>query len=180
MKYLFCKLWDLSLNTKRVIYPHSRSPNWSDFSEISGQQNDQDENYDATGGHSEKPMSAQQRSSAELLCALATSTNGLIMTVENALPSLMNMERKTKRPVPWKVDLQIGPDIKFNITGYIKVRRENLKPWKRCRAGDRDSEEIKPTTSYVRNNDEQEEVDKDDLIESFKYGSQLIAISGKT
>lgn len=154
----------------------SRCPNWKELSEFTGQD---DQDNQANGDHHGKPMSAQQRTNAELVCALVSSTNGMISTIENALTSLMNMERKTKRPFPWKVDLQIGPDIKFNVTGYIKVRRENLKPWKRCRAGDPDSEEIKPSTSYVRNNDQQEEVDKDDLIESYKYGSQLIAISGK-
>jgi hypothetical protein len=40
------------------------------------------------------------------------------------MTNLLNKERRKKKPFPWKVDLQVGPDIRLNFTGYIQVRRE--------------------------------------------------------
>ena len=35
---------------------------------------------------------------------------------------LMYKEQRRKRPWPWKVDLEIGPDIQIPTTGYISTR----------------------------------------------------------
>ena len=35
---------------------------------------------------------------------------------------LMYKEQRRKRPWPWKVDLEIGPDIQIPTTGYIATR----------------------------------------------------------
>ena len=50
--------------------------------------------------------------------------------------SLMYRERRAKRPFPWKVALEVGPDIRINAVGYILIRREPPKTWKRCLARD--------------------------------------------
>ena len=39
--------------------------------------------------------------------------------------------------------------------------------------------EIKPVTTFVRNNEEQDTVELDNLMESFKYGSQQITVNGE-
>ncbi len=39
---------------------------------------------------------------------------------------------------------------------------------------------MKPETTFVKNNDEQEVIEPDQIIESYKYGSDLITVSGKT
>ena len=46
----------------------------------------------------------------------------------------MFRERKAKKPFPWKVSLEVGPDIRINAVGYILIRREPPKTWKRCLA----------------------------------------------
>ena len=121
-------------------------------------------------------MTPQQKENNELVEALVT---GLLIDADAALQSLMNRERKKKKPFPWKVDLQIGPDIRINVTGYIRVRREPPKTWKNCLTSDADNNEIKPDVTFVRNDENQEVVERDSLIESYKYGSQLISVTGE-
>ena len=47
-------------------------------------------------------------------------------------------------------------------------------------ASDSTANQIAPEVIYVRNNEDQDVVEKEDLIESYKYGSEIIAVSGKT
>ena len=78
-------------------------------------------------------------------------------------------------------DLEIGPDIRINVTGYINLRREAPKSWKKCLTHDNGEVcEIKPVTTFVRNNEEQDTVELDNLMESFKYGSQQITVNGES
>ena len=77
-------------------------------------------------------------------------------------------------------DLEIGPDIRINITGYINLRREAPKSWKKCLTHDNGEVcEIRPVTTFVRNNEEQDTVEIDNLMESYKYGSQQITVNGE-
>ena len=64
----------------------------------------------------------------------------------------------------------------------MQVRREPPKPWKKCLAKTKpgeDVEELKADTTFVKNNDAQDVVEPDNLIESYKYGSELITVSSK-
>ena len=68
----------------------------------------------------------------------------------------------------------------------VQVRRENAKTWKKClaRASDANADpdddgwELKPETTFVKNDDNLTVVEPDQLIESHKYGSQLITLQG--
>lgn len=124
-------------------------------------------------------MSHHQLENFELVKNLVDATDGLNCDISTAMSNMMNKERRKKKPFPWKVDLQVGPDIRINITGYIKVRREAPKTWKRCLATDEEAHEVRPDVTYVRNNEDQEVVEREDLVESYKYGSELIAVSGR-
>ena len=73
------------------------------------------------------------------------------------------------------------------INQKFKVRRENPKSWKKCLAKasnghnddvDNDAWELKPETTFVKNNEELTVVEPHELIESFKYGSELITVQG--
>ncbi|CAB4068052.1 XRCC5 [Lepeophtheirus salmonis] len=77
------------------------------------------------------------------------------------------------------VVLEIGPNIRISTTGYIAVRREPVKSWKKClaRPTDESSYELKPEVSYVRKDDNEKTVEANNLIESYKYGSKLITVS---
>lgn len=96
---------------------------------------------------------------------------------------LDNKERRRKRPFPWKVDLEIGSDIRIPICGYIQTKREPPKTWKTALATgdatDPDDLEIKPEVSFVRNNEDQTVVDHHELIQAYKYGSKICPVSCK-
>ena len=62
-------------------------------------------------------MSEDQKSNFELASALVQSSDGFFSSLEKALPVFGSMEKKSKKPNPWKVELQLGPDIKINVTG---------------------------------------------------------------
>ena len=71
-------------------------------------------------------------------------------------------------------------DINIDVVGYIQVRRENPQTFKKCLASDSSANQVHPEVIYVRNNEDQEVVEREDLIESYKYGSEIVAVSGKT
>ncbi len=72
-----------------------------------------------------KPMTPIQAAAAELAQQMANVTNGLTCDVNTALVSLQHKERRAKRPFPWKVSLEIGPSVRVNIVGYIRVTGRN-------------------------------------------------------
>ena len=125
-------------------------------------------------------MSKTQDANANYIYNIVTSTGGSICSINCGLAMFATMESKKKKGTPWKVDLEIGPAIRINITGYINLRREAPKSWKKCLTHDNGEVcEIKAVTTYVRNNEKQDEVEWDNLIESYKYGSQQITVNGE-
>ena len=39
-----------------------------------------------------------------------------------------------ERPAPWKVDFEVGPDIRITTSGFIALRRAPPKTWSKCLA----------------------------------------------
>ena len=74
----------------------------------------------------------------------------------------------------------MGPEITISVAGFIQVRREAPKSWKKCMASDSEANELRADVSYVKNTEDMEIVEKEDLIESYKYGSQIIPVNGKS
>ena len=174
-KYL-CERTDQNL-----IYDYFSGPDWQetrDPSETNGTSNGSTDPSSSTSKNHPKPMTSEQLSNFELAKLLVESTDGSWVDINSAIMYFTEKERRKKRPTPWKVDLEIGPDIIVNITGYIKVRHEAPKSWKSCTADDPDCEEISPEVTYVRNNEDQEAIEREDCVEAYKYGSELITISG--
>ena len=103
--------------------------------------------------------------------------------IEVAQELLFNKERKKKKSAAWKVDLEIGSNIRIPTAGYISIKRENPKSWKRCLAKEDSStkshgfDELKAETTIVRNNEDQEVVEPENLIDGFKYGTKVCPIS---
>jgi len=163
-------------------------PEWG--KELTDSQNGNEEDDEPTPGTSNgdppyrpKPKSPLQLQSEEMIGQIVEATEGLMCGIEEAMASLVYRDRKSKKPYPWKVALEIGPDIKVNTVGFIQVRREPPKSWKKCLAAkNKDGEdevegELKPDTTYVRDNELQETISPDQLIESFKYGSELVTVT---
>jgi len=125
-----------------------------------------------------KPRTAIQKANEEVIGQLVQETDGMICSLELAIQTFLYKNKKGKKPMPWKVCFTIGEDIKINTCGYVHLRRENPKVWKRCLArGGAEGEELKAETSYVRNNENQDPIDQEDLVMSYKYGTELVTIS---
>ena len=119
-----------------------------------------------------------------MIARMVEATGGVMCDVDVAIANLQNRERRAKRATPWKVPLEIGPNFRVNVVGFIQVRREAAKTWKRClakKANKKDEDdELKADTTFVKNNEDQEVIEYDDIIESFKYGSEVIPVSDDT
>jgi len=125
-----------------------------------------------------KPKTAVQKANEEVIGQLVAETDGMICSLELAVQTFLYKNKKGKKPMPWKVCFTIGEEIKLQTCGYVHVRRENPKPWKKCLArGGAEGEELKAETTYVRNNENQDPVDQEDLVMSYKYGTELVTIS---
>ena len=156
------------------------------------------------GSNHQKPMNSQQISNYGAVNSLVESTNGISVNINDALLTFMTKTRKKKGSSAFKVPLQvqatlalfciycyelyllrflkkiqIGPDIFIQVAGYIQVRKEAPKSWKSCIATDPDSNEIKAVTTYVRVNEDGDEIEKADLTDSYRYGSEKIPLSGE-
>ena len=103
-------------------------PRWpEENSKVNGGESGVDHDDGAGGGENggeggAKPKTAEQAASEALAQELSRATSGIICDVETALVSLLHKERRAKKPFPWKVMLEIGPDVRVNVVGYIKVK----------------------------------------------------------
>merc|ERR1712051_576298 len=132
------------------------------------------------GDGDEKTKTKEQENNINFVINIVNSSGGVCGDISTCAIEFAKMDRKKKKPMAWKADLEIGPDIRINITGYINLRREAPKSWKKCLTHDNGEVcEIKPVTTFVRNNEEQDTVELDNLMESFKYGSQQITVNGE-
>jgi len=126
----------------------------------------------------QKSKTKEQENNANFVINIVNSSGGVCGDISTCAIEFAKMDRKKKKPMAWKADLEIGPDIRINITGYINLRREAPKLWKNCLTHDNGEVcEVKPVTTFVRNNEEQDTVELDNLMESFKYGSQQITVN---
>ncbi len=64
---------------------------------------------------------------------------------------------------------------------WLQIRREAPKTWKKCLAKPTSAaaaeDELKADVTFVRNNEDQAVIEQEELIMSFKYGSELVAVS---
>ena len=71
-----------------------------------------------------KPMTEIQRDGCATMeqIRLAAGETTDVCQMKEVEKLLMYKEQRRKRPWPWKVDLEIGPDIQIPTTGYISTR----------------------------------------------------------
>jgi ATP-dependent DNA helicase 2 subunit 2 len=115
---------------------------------------------------------------------MVDATDGIICDIQAAIASFQFKERRAKKPMAWKVPLQIGPEIQVNVEGYIQIRRENPKTWKKCLAKSKgasaeDEDELKADVTFVKNNENQEVIEQEEIVQSYKYGKELVTVPGK-
>jgi hypothetical protein len=52
---------------------------------------------------------------------VVSETDGTVCTLDDALAVFLFKSKRGKRPWPWKVVFEIGPDIRISTIGYIQV-----------------------------------------------------------
>jgi len=120
-----------------------------------------------------------QEENENFLQALVNVSSGFSGSINCAVESFIFKNKKGKKPTGWKVCFTLGPDIRINTTGYVLLRRENPKQWKRCLAkGGDEEEELKPETHYLREKEDGvEEVDQEDVVMGYRYGNEIVSLT---
>jgi len=126
-------------------------------------------------GH-RKQKSAQQKAGEALLKHMLDQVTGECYSFSEALPALSYFQSRQVKPMAWKVNLEIG-SVAIPVAGYSRLKEFKLKQsWKKVYAQDTS---VTPGTlrTYHMKDEEETEVDKEDLVEGYRYGNTLVPMS---
>ncbi|NP_001081127.1 X-ray repair complementing defective repair in Chinese hamster cells 5 [Xenopus laevis] len=130
-----------------------------------------------------KGLSDQQKEGIEMVRKIMFSLDGEeglseVFTFRDSLERLSIFKKIERRPMPWPCQLTVGSSLSIRIVGYKSVTEEKVKKtWTHIDAKTHKKEDIKKETVYCLNNDEETEVEKDDTIQGFRYGSDIVPFS---
>ncbi|KAI3356167.1 hypothetical protein L3Q82_017426 [Scortum barcoo] len=130
-----------------------------------------------------KGLSKEQRSGLDMVKHIMLSLDeedGLdqIYTFRSAIEQLCMFKRIERRPMAWPCQLTIGSSLSIRIVGYKAVTEEKLKKtWITVDAQTSQREDVKRETVYCLDDDNETEVQKDDTIQGFRYGSDIVPFS---
>uniref|UniRef100_A0A669EL81 X-ray repair cross-complementing protein 5 n=1 Tax=Oreochromis niloticus TaxID=8128 RepID=A0A669EL81_ORENI len=130
-----------------------------------------------------KGLSREQKKNMELVKEMMLSLDvedGLdeIHTFRNAIEELCMFKRVERRPVAWPCQLTIGSSLSIRIVGYKAVTDEKPKKmWITVDAQSHQKDDVKRETVYCLDDDNETEVQKDDIIQGFRYGSDIVPFS---
>ncbi|NXD37194.1 XRCC5 protein, partial [Copsychus sechellarum] len=101
-----------------------------------------------------------------------------IYTFRESLERLSMFKKMERKPIPWPCQLTIGPDLSIRIVAYKAVTEERVKKlWAIVDAKTLRKEDVQKETVYCLNDDDETEVQKDDTIQGFRYGSDIVPFS---
>uniref|UniRef100_A0A8C7CPH0 X-ray repair complementing defective repair in Chinese hamster cells 5 n=1 Tax=Oncorhynchus kisutch TaxID=8019 RepID=A0A8C7CPH0_ONCKI len=101
-----------------------------------------------------------------------------VYTFSDAIEKLSVFKRVEKRPMAWPCTLTIGSSLAIKIVGYKAVCEERpRKSWSVVDAQTHQKDDIKRDVVYCLNDDEETEVQKDDTIQGYRYGSDIVPFS---
>ena len=83
-----------------------------------------------------------------------------------------------RRPAAWSCQLTIGSNLSIRIVAYKALTEEKVKKtWTVVDAKTLRKEDVQRETVYCLNDDDETEVQKDDTIQGFRYGSDIVPFS---
>ncbi|NWZ42126.1 XRCC5 protein, partial [Brachypodius atriceps] len=101
-----------------------------------------------------------------------------IYTFRESLERLSMFKKIERKPMPWFCQLTIGPNLSIRIVAYKSVTEERVKKlWAIVDAKTLKREDVQKETVYCLNDDDETEVQKDDTIQGFRYGSDIVPFS---
>ncbi|KAI1237285.1 hypothetical protein IHE44_0014547, partial [Lamprotornis superbus] len=131
----------------------------------------------------QKSLTEQQKQGIDVVRKLMYTLDeegGLeeIYTFRESLERLSMFKKMERKPVPWPCQLTIGPNLSIRIVAYKSVTEEKVKKlWAIVDAKTLRKEDVQKETVYCLNDDDETEVQKDDTIQGFRYGSDIVPFS---
>ncbi|XP_036425579.1 X-ray repair cross-complementing protein 5 [Colossoma macropomum] len=133
--------------------------------------------------HGGKGLSREQKQGLEMVKQVMTSLDeedGLdeVYTFSDAVEKLSIFKHIERRPMAWPCQLTIGSSLSIRIVGYKAVCEEKMKKsWAVVDAESHQKDDVKRETVYCLSDDNETEVQKDDTIQGFRYGSDIVPFS---
>ncbi|XP_074000965.1 X-ray repair cross-complementing protein 5 [Numenius arquata] len=101
-----------------------------------------------------------------------------IYTFRESLERLSMFKKIERRPSAWPCQLTIGSNLSIRIVAYKSVTEEKVKKmWTVVDAKTLRKDDVQKETVYCLNDDDETEVQKDDTIQGFRYGSDIVPFS---
>ncbi|KAM9038730.1 X-ray repair cross-complementing protein 5 isoform X1 [Sarcophilus harrisii] len=101
-----------------------------------------------------------------------------IYSFSESLRQLSVFKKIERRPMPWPCQLTIGSNLSIRIVAYKSVTQEKVKKtWTVVDARTLRKEDLQKETVYCLNDDDETEVQKEDTIQGFRYGSDIVPFS---
>ncbi|XP_044526676.1 X-ray repair cross-complementing protein 5 [Gracilinanus agilis] len=152
---------------------------------------DEDGDTDDSSFHSERhkpslPQKGLTKQQKESLCVVKNMMMSLegedglneIYSFSESLKQLCVFKKIEKRPMPWPCLLTIGSNLSIKIVAYKSVTQEKVKKsWIVVDARTLRKEDVQKETVYCLNDDDETEVQKEDTIQGFRYGSDIVPFS---
>lgn len=134
-------------------------------------------NGEAGDATPKKEKTPQQRAGEAMARFIVEKCKGTSFSFSEALPALSYFQSRQVRPTAWKCQLEIGPHLKIPINGFIKVKDFKLKQsWKKVYAKNPEMG-IKTEKTYHLDDEEETEVERDEIVEGYCYGSDRVPMS---
>ncbi|XP_067843025.1 X-ray repair cross-complementing protein 5 isoform X2 [Heptranchias perlo] len=130
-----------------------------------------------------KGLTAQQREGVTMVRRVMLSLDeegGLdeVFTFRESVERLSIFKKIEKKPMAWPSQLTIGSRISINIVGYKAMTEEKAKKsWMSVDAKTLRKEDVRREMVYCLNDDNETEVTKEETIQGFRYGSDIIPFS---
>ncbi|XP_053328065.1 X-ray repair cross-complementing protein 5 [Spea bombifrons] len=127
-----------------------------------------------------KGLSDDQRAGVQMVRKIMFSLDGEdgldeVYTFRESLEQLSIFKKIERRPMAWPCQLTVGSHLSIRIVGYKCVTEEKVKKsWAVVDAKTLKKEDVQKETVYCLDNDEETEIEKDDTIQGFRYGSDIV------
>nr|XP_056717601.1 X-ray repair cross-complementing protein 5 [Euleptes europaea] len=101
-----------------------------------------------------------------------------IYTFRESLERLSMFKKIERRPMAWPCQLTIGSKLSVRIIAYKSITEEKVKKsWMVVDAKTLKKDDVQKETVHCLNDDDETEVQKEDIIQGFRYGSDIIPFS---
>jgi len=110
---------------------------------------------------------------------LRRGVSGGTWSFEDVASLISHYEARTKVPRPMNFTVELGTSFGISCSLYNQVAKAKVndgRPWKEFYAQD-PSKTIQRDVSYVLNNDSRDEIEKEDRLRMWSYGSKLVPVT---